>query len=658
MASLFNMRKAVSPPGGECYGLPRHTFWLQTQKYRQELSCLFSLSFFVSFLLLTSTRPQPLRVSAGSPSGLCTTLCSTLRPRGERVAIIRCPRLQPHQGVGVEVTEVIAEGKQTCLLPQMERGEAACRVCGDKASGKHYGVPSCDGCRGFFKRSIRRYRNKTLDYVCKEAGTCVVDVTRRNQCQACRFKKCLDVNMKKDAVQHERAPAVLPEAAHVRPRHARLDRVPPGVRGRWSQPAAPAALLPGTASAHAPSSRVGIQSATPRRLAAPPSSGGETEVTSSDGNTKNNTKASIAAAIIHSTATITTTTTTADTSTCATTAPASTSTTTTTTTTTTINNNNDTVTNNNIGIAAAINCKINNDKRESSSPPPAFLTAPRSPSLASPASTPLPSPTSPSPPINATQSSAPPITVDAGALVISPTDSVYENAAKLLFLGVKWARSIPSFMQLPFRDQAILLEESWSELFVVAAAQWSLPLDQDQHAFYMAFRLNIKRQLVFPFKINFLFVMSAEIVTVVMINSCLTLIGGLVRDADLSTEHEAGLVRTVEGMRDVITRLHALRVDHTEYACLKALILFRPEARGLRDGYGVEVLQDQTQLMLHEYLASKVCGAGGRVRAGKLLLLLPALGHISATAVQEIFFKRTVGNTPIERVLCDMFKSS
>ncbi|XP_049884971.1 nuclear receptor subfamily 2 group E member 1-like isoform X2 [Pectinophora gossypiella] len=90
--------------------------------------------------------------------------------------------------------------------------ESLCRVCGDKASGKHYGVPSCDGCRGFFKRSIRR----NLDYVCKENGRCVVDVTRRNQCQACRFSKCLRVNMKKDAVQHERAPrpAVAAAAAH------------------------------------------------------------------------------------------------------------------------------------------------------------------------------------------------------------------------------------------------------------------------------------------------------------------------------------------------------------------------------------------------------------------------------------------------------------
>lgn len=69
-----------------------------------------------------------------------------------------------------------------------------CKVCGDRASGKHYGVPSCDGCRGFFKRSIRR----NLEYHCKEGGKCIVDVSRRNQCQACRFSKCIKANMRRE----------------------------------------------------------------------------------------------------------------------------------------------------------------------------------------------------------------------------------------------------------------------------------------------------------------------------------------------------------------------------------------------------------------------------------------------------------------------------
>ncbi|CAI4228204.1 unnamed protein product [Auanema sp. JU1783] len=82
----------------------------------------------------------------------------------------------------------------------MIKADVPCLVCGDRASGRHYGVISCDGCRGFFKRSIRR----NLTYSCKESNDCVVDVVRRNQCQSCRFRKCIQANMNRHAVQNER----------------------------------------------------------------------------------------------------------------------------------------------------------------------------------------------------------------------------------------------------------------------------------------------------------------------------------------------------------------------------------------------------------------------------------------------------------------------
>lgn len=53
-------------------------------------------------------------------------------------------------------------------------------------------------------------------------------------------------------------------------------------------------------------------------------------------------------------------------------------------------------------------------------------------------------------------------------------DAVFESAAKLLFLAVKWAKSMASFAQLPLADQTRLLEESWAELFIVTAVQYGL----------------------------------------------------------------------------------------------------------------------------------------------------------------------------------------
>lgn len=75
-----------------------------------------------------------------------------------------------------------------------------CSICGDRASGKHYGVYSCEGCKGFFKRTVR----KDLSYACREEKSCIIDKRQRNRCQYCRYQKCLTMGMKREAVQEER----------------------------------------------------------------------------------------------------------------------------------------------------------------------------------------------------------------------------------------------------------------------------------------------------------------------------------------------------------------------------------------------------------------------------------------------------------------------
>ncbi|NXF23969.1 RXRG protein, partial [Rhodinocichla rosea] len=75
-----------------------------------------------------------------------------------------------------------------------------CAICGDRSSGKHYGVYSCEGCKGFFKRTIR----KDLIYTCRDNKDCLIDKRQRNRCQYCRYQKCLAMGMKREAVQEER----------------------------------------------------------------------------------------------------------------------------------------------------------------------------------------------------------------------------------------------------------------------------------------------------------------------------------------------------------------------------------------------------------------------------------------------------------------------
>ncbi|CAH8442534.1 unnamed protein product [Dicrocoelium dendriticum] len=98
-----------------------------------------------------------------------------------------------------------------------------CEVCGDKSSGAHYGVYTCEGCKGFFRRAVQRNRT----FSCARNGQCEVNRVLRNKCQHCRLHKCLASGMSKDSVRKkfDSDEKVSPlRRAKVRPTNARTIR--------------------------------------------------------------------------------------------------------------------------------------------------------------------------------------------------------------------------------------------------------------------------------------------------------------------------------------------------------------------------------------------------------------------------------------------------
>ncbi|KFO38018.1 photoreceptor-specific nuclear receptor [Fukomys damarensis] len=345
-----------------------------------------------------------------------------------------------------------------------------CRVCGDSSSGRHYGIYACNGCSGFFKRSVRR----GLMYRCQVGmGTCPVDKAHRNQCQACRLKKCLQAGMNQDAVQNERQPR---STAQVR-----LDSTGSNIEPKL-QEATP--TLAGTIARGHHFLDSLIMAETCAKLE-PEDAEEDIDVTSND---------------------------------------------------------------------------------------PEFSVSP------------------------------------------CGLDSIQETSARLLFMAVKWAKNLPVLSSLPFRDQVILLEEAWGELFLLGAIQWSLPLD-----------------------------------------SC-PLLAPAEASVAGSSQGRLALASTERRiLQETVAHFRALAVDPTEFACMKALVLFKPETPGLKDPEHVEALQDQSQMMLNQH--SKAHHPGQPMRFGKLLLLLPSLRFLTSERIERVFFCKTIGNTPMEKLLCDMFKN-
>uniref|UniRef100_A0A0N4ZF83 Nuclear receptor domain-containing protein n=1 Tax=Parastrongyloides trichosuri TaxID=131310 RepID=A0A0N4ZF83_PARTI len=100
------------------------------------------------------------------------------------------PQMLNSQNTGLQNMDIMNSSNQADL----------CRVCGDKASGFHYGVISCEGCKGFFRRSVQTNGN----YQCHKKNECSVNRTTRTRCQACRFNRCLSAGMLRETVRGEK----------------------------------------------------------------------------------------------------------------------------------------------------------------------------------------------------------------------------------------------------------------------------------------------------------------------------------------------------------------------------------------------------------------------------------------------------------------------
>lgn len=93
--------------------------------------------------------------------------------------------------------------KPEVVMPPV--GKTLCAVCGDIANGLHFGVMTCEGCKKFFRRSL----TEASTYTCKRGQEdCPVNPRTRNECRLCRYRKCLQVGMSREAIKVGRPPVV------------------------------------------------------------------------------------------------------------------------------------------------------------------------------------------------------------------------------------------------------------------------------------------------------------------------------------------------------------------------------------------------------------------------------------------------------------------
>ncbi|XP_064232944.1 nuclear receptor subfamily 2 group C member 1 isoform X3 [Aotus nancymaae] len=476
-----------------------------------------------------------------------------------------------------------------------------CVVCGDKASGRHYGAVTCEGCKGFFKRSIR----KNLVYSCRGSKDCIINKHHRNRCQYCRLQRCIAFGMKQDSVQCERKPievsrekssncAASTEKIYIRKDlRSPLTATPTFVTD--SETTRSTGLLDSGMFVNIHPSGVKTESAVLMTSDKAESCQGDlstlASVVTSLANlgkskdlSQNNNEMSMIENLSND-----------DTSLC---------------------EFQEVQTNGDVSRAFDTLAKALN---------PGESTACQSSVPCMEGSVHLiPGESS----INYTEKEGPLLSDSHVAFRLtmpSPMPEylnvhyIGESASRLLFLSMHWALSIPSFQALGQENSILLVKAYWNELFTLGLAQcWQ--------------------------------VMNVATILATFVN-CLH--NSLQQDK-MSTERRKLLMDHIFRLQEFCNSMVKLCIDGYEYAYLKAIVLFSPDHPGLENMEQIEKFQEKAYVEFQDYITKTY--PDDTYRLSRLLLRLPALRLMNATITEELFFKGLIGNIRIDSVIPHILK--
>ncbi len=105
-------------------------------------------------------------------------------------------------------------------------------------------------------------------------------------------------------------------------------------------------------------------------------------------------------------------------------------------------------------------------------------------------------------------------------------------------------------------------------------------------------------------------------------------------------------------MNEIVSPFREISMDETEYACLKAIVFFDPNARGLKDADKIKRLRYQIQVNLEDYISDRQYDTRGRF--GEILLTLPSLQSITWQMIEQIEVAKICGVAYIDNLLQEM----